>query len=164
MMDECPLAYLPLFYGRYVDDTFLLFKDRQQADLFLEYANRMHRNIRFTSEYEDANKLPFLDILVSRENDRFNTTVFRKKTFTGQGTNFYSHCFFNFKINALLTLFHRAYALTSNWNSFHFEIMYLHQYFTKNCYPSKLFYKHLHRFLGVLETSEVADMPAFFNC
>ena len=158
MMDECPLAYLPLFYGRYVDDTFLLFKDRQQADLFLEYANRMHRNIRFTSEYEDANKLPFLDILVSRENDHFNTTVFRKKTFTGQGTNFYSHCFFNFKMNALSTLFHRAFSLTSNWNSFHNEITYLHHYFTKNCYPSKLFYKHLHRFLNKIFIPKL-DIP-----
>ena len=46
------------------------------------------------------------------------------------------------------TLFHRAFALTSNWNSFHAEISFLHQYFIKNCYPSKIFYKCLHRFLN----------------
>ena len=115
MLDECPLAFHPLFYSRYVDDTFLLFRGKHQADTFLEYANRLHPNIKFTIEYEDNNVLPFLDILVSREADHFNTTIFRKKTFTGQGTNFYSHCYFNFKLNALSTLFHRAFSLTSDW-------------------------------------------------
>ena len=168
MLDDCPLAYLPLFYGRYVDDTFVLFRGKEQADSFLEYANRMHNNIKFSSEYEHDNKLPFLDIVVSRDNDRFNTTIFRKKTFSGQGTNFYSHCFFNFKINALSTLFHRAFALTSNWDSFHREILYLHQYFTENCYPSKLFYRYLYRFLNKVfipkhETPTVPKLPFYAN-
>ena len=158
MLDDCPLAYLPLFYGRYVDDTFLLFRYREQAESFLEHANGRHPNIKFTSEYEENNKLSFLDIVVSRDNDRFNTSIFRKKTFTGQGTNFYSHCFYNFKINALSTLLHRAYALTSNWNSFHNEISYLHQYFLNNCYPSKLFYKCLHGFLDNLFIPKL-DIP-----
>ena len=104
--------------------------------------------ITFTSEHEKDNKLPFLDTLVSRHEGGFNTTVYRKKTFTGLGTNFYSNCFYNFKLNALSTLFHRALTLTSDWNSFHNEITYLHKYFLNNCYPSKLFYKHLNRFLN----------------
>ena len=93
MLDECPLANHPLFYGRYVDDTFLLFRGKEQAEAFLEYANEMHPNIKFTIEHEKDHKLPFLDVLVYRDDDHFNTTVFRKKTFTGLGTNFYSHCF-----------------------------------------------------------------------
>ena len=60
----------------------------------------------------------------------------------------YSNCFYNFKLNGLSTLFHRAFTLTSDWSSFHNEIMYLHQYFLNNCYPSKLFYKRLHKFLN----------------
>ena len=148
MLDECPLACHPLFYSRYVDDTFLLFRNKDRADEFLEYANKMHSNIKFTIDYENENKLPFLDTLVSRYDDHFNTTVFRKTTFTGLGSNFYSHCFFNFKLNSLSTLFHRAFSLTSDWNSFHNEILYLHQYFINNCFPSKLFYKHLNKFLN----------------
>ena len=129
-------------------ETFLLFRDKYQADRFLEYANGIHNNINFTIEYEDNDRLPFLDILITRANDHFNTTIFRKKTFTGLGANFYSHCYFNFKLNALFTLFHRAYSLTSDWDKFHREIEYLHQYFTNNCYPSKLFYRYLHKFLN----------------
>ena len=104
MLDNCPLAFHPLFYRRYVDDTFLLFRSKVAADNFLEYVNNIHRNIKFTIEYESNNQLPFLDVLVYRNNDNFNTSVFRKKTFTGLGSNFYSHCFFNFKLNSLSTL------------------------------------------------------------
>ena len=123
MLEECPLAYHPLFYSRYVDDTFLLFRGEQQANNFLEYANGLHPNISFTIEYEIDNKLPFLDVLVVRADDHFNTTIYRKKTFTGLGANFYSHCYFNFKLNSLSTLFHRAYSLTSDWDKFHREIL-----------------------------------------
>ena len=56
--------------------------------------------------------------------------------------------FFNFKLNALSTLLHRAYTLTSNWTNFHKEITFLHQYFTNNCFPSRIFYKRVHKFLN----------------
>ena len=148
MLDNCPLAFHPLFYRRYVDDTFLLFRSKMDADTFLEYVNSIHRNINFTIEYECSNQLPFLDILVYRDNDHFNTSVFRKKTFTGLGSNFYSHCFFNFKLNSLSTLIHRAYTLTSNWHSFHQEIIFLQSYFHNNCYPSKLFHQFTNKFLN----------------
>ena len=148
ILKDCPLAYRPLFYGRYVDDTFLLFRNKDQANLFLNFSNQMHANINFTIEHENENKLPFLDVLVFRHEDHFNTTIFRKKTFTGLGSNFYSFCFLNFKLNSLSTLFHRAYILTSNWQDFHKEISFLHQYFLDNCYPSKLFYRHLRKFLN----------------
>lgn len=166
MLDECPLAHLPLFYSRYVDDTFLLFRGKHEADVFLEYANELHPNIKFTIEYENNDKLPFLDILVSRSEDHFSTTVFRKKTFTGLGTNFYSHCYFNFKLNAISTLFHRAFSLTSDWEKFHNEVNYLHKYFKDNGYPSKLFYKHLFKFMNNIfipkfKTPTVPKLPFY---
>ena len=53
----------PLFYKRYVDDTFLIFNDRDDCELFLEFINLEHKNIRFTLEVENDNCLPFLDVL-----------------------------------------------------------------------------------------------------
>ena len=131
-----------------MDDTFLLFRSRFQADKFLEFANMKHDNINFTIEYESEDRLPFLDVLVFRDEDRFKTTVFRKNTFTGLGSNFYSHCFFNFKLNSLSTLIHRAFTITSDWQSFHNEILFLHDYFVNNCYPSRLFCKTVKTFLN----------------
>ena len=41
---------LPTFYKRYVDDIFLVFNDRDDSELFLEFMNCQHSNIKFTLE------------------------------------------------------------------------------------------------------------------
>ena len=148
MLDEYPLRFHPLSYNRYVDDTFGLFKNEYDAECFLNYANSRHPNIKFTLEKEESNRLSFLDVQVIRETDRFNCSIFRKSTFTGLGSNFYSFCFYNFKVNSILTLLHRAFTITSDWQLFHKEIEFLHTFFKQNCYPSKVFYNKVKTFLN----------------
>ena len=48
LLDSCPLRFYPLFYRRYVDDTFALFRTRDDANAFLDFANNRHHNIRFS--------------------------------------------------------------------------------------------------------------------
>ena len=157
MLDNCPLRYHPLYYNRYVDDTFALFKTEYDAECFLDHANARHPNIKFTIEKEQSSQLSFLDVLVFRDNGHFNTSIFRKNTFTGLGSNFYSFCFYNFKINSLSTLLHRAFVLTSDWKLFHKEIEFLSNYFKQNCYPSKVFYNAVKTFLNKKMTQK--DKP-----
>ena len=145
--DQCPNSFKPIFYRRYVDDTFLLFTEEYHAQLFLDYVNSFHPNITFTMEKECNGRISFLDILVSRFEGNFVTGIFRKKTFTGLGLNFFSHCPLVFKINSCRTLIHRAFSLCSNWNSFHLEVNFLQTYFKNNCYPLDLFNKILKQFL-----------------
>ena len=45
--------------------------------------NSRHPNMKFTSELEENDILPFLDIKVIRLNDMFVTSVYRKPTFSG---------------------------------------------------------------------------------
>ena len=47
-----------------------------------------HQNINFTSDEESINTMSFLDFKITRENDKFTTTVYRKSTFSGVFTNF----------------------------------------------------------------------------
>ena len=47
-LQQCPELFKPVFYRRYVDDTFVLFSDKSQAALFLQYLNNQHNNINFT--------------------------------------------------------------------------------------------------------------------
>ena len=148
LLDQCSREYRPVYYRRYVDDTFMLFRSKFAAEQFLQFANNIHNNINFTIEFEDNDCLPFLDILVTRHTDNFSTTVFRKKTYTGLGLNFYSTCFFNFKLNSIRTLLHRAYSLSSGWLNFHKEVEFLREYFRENCYPKFLFDKYLKKFLN----------------
>ena len=147
LLSQCPPIFRPILYRRYVDDTFLLFRSKAAAEQFLEFANNVHANINFTIEHENNNCLPFLDILITRQQQNFSTSVFRKKTYTGLGSNFYSACFFNFKVNSISTLLHRAYSISSDWILFHKEVEFLRNYFYDNCYPKFLFDKYLRRFL-----------------
>ena len=48
---------LPPIYRRYVDDTFLIFDNRTDVDLFFIYMNKCHPNIKFTMESEINNTL-----------------------------------------------------------------------------------------------------------
>ena len=74
---------LPLTYKRYVDDTFSIFRSRDEFNNFLVKLNHLHPSLKFTFETESDNMLPFLDVLVHKHADHFSTSVYRKPTFTG---------------------------------------------------------------------------------
>ena len=80
-LTNCPLEFKPTLYRRYIDDTFLLFKDASHIDKFLNYLNAQHSSIQFTSEIETNSMLNFLDITIAKINNSFETSVFRKKNF-----------------------------------------------------------------------------------
>ena len=82
-LNDCPAHYKPSYYRRYVDDIFVLFKDESHLELFKAYFNTQHSNMNFTSESEQDNALPFLDVYVSRDQSCFITSVYRKPTFSG---------------------------------------------------------------------------------
>ncbi|NJN44452.1 MAG: hypothetical protein HC806_06855 [Anaerolineae bacterium] len=117
-LDQCPANIKPFLYRRYVDDCFLLFKNRDMAYDFLKYLNSRHPNIKFTIEEEKSSCLPFLDTLVHKGSS-FSTSVFRKGTFTGLGMSFFSFCTHKFKLNSLMTLIARGYTVSS---TYHFSI------------------------------------------
>ena len=135
-LEECPPDFKPIIYKRYVDDTFLVFRHRNHIPLFFDYINSKHPNIAFTKEEECEKKLPFLDIMVTKENNQLTTGLYRKPTFTGLGLKFMSHCCMKFKINSITTLIHRAYTLSSNYLGFGNENKFLKKYFYQKWFPS----------------------------
>ena len=72
-----------LLYRRYVDDTFCLFDNEEDALMFLNYINARQPSIRFTIEREIEKKLSFLDVLLDNSHPSIAISVYRKKTFTG---------------------------------------------------------------------------------
>ena len=72
------------FFGRYVDDTFILFPDASHVPFFLEYLNSKNPNIRFTHDLEKDGKLNFLDVTINRIDDQFSTSVYRKPNLLSQ--------------------------------------------------------------------------------
>ena len=69
------------FWFRYVDDTITILQT-DDIDVFHGQINRQNSDIQFTRELEDNGKIPFLDCLVSRDDTRLRTTVYRKPTHT----------------------------------------------------------------------------------
>ena len=76
-----------LLYRQYVDDTFAL-EDGENDDEFLQELNNLHPALQFTREKEQESKLPFMDVHVHKKalpdsTIQFETSVYRKPTFTG---------------------------------------------------------------------------------
>ena len=134
-LNDCPSQFRPRYYKRYVDDTFLLFDHQSHAQLFLNYLNSKHPNIKFTMEIENNNKLSFLDVLITRDSNKFYTSVYRKPTFTGLSTNYLSFSPSLFKINSVKTLINRAYNICSSYFSFDLEMKFLLNFFYRKWFP-----------------------------
>ena len=96
-----------------MDDCLVISKSKVDSDILFEKLNSLHKAISFTMEEESNNALPFLDILITREHDKFLTTVHRKATFTGQYLHFQSFCSRKQKVNLIRTLCHRAHMICS---------------------------------------------------
>ena len=142
-LQECPADYKPVYYKRYVDDTFLLFKKEEERDRFLRYLNDKHDNISFTCEREQNGKLSFLDVTVSKTNNSFSTSVYKKQTSTGQGMNYYSAVSKHYKSNLIQCLVDRAFKISSSYVNFNNEIGRLRKYFSQNFFPVDLVEKRI---------------------
>ena len=66
----------PTKYFYYVDDTFFLFHKETDFQKFLTCLNSFHPSLKFTNEIEANNSLPFLDVLITKSNNRFITSVY----------------------------------------------------------------------------------------
>jgi hypothetical protein len=147
IFSNCPNQFKPLIYKRYVDDTFALFQNVDQAHLFLNYINSLHKNINFTCELEKDLKINFLDVTVEKSNNSFAISIYRKPSFSGLGMNYFSYVPYIFKINAIKTLVYRAYHLCSKFSYIDCEFRFLVEFFSNNCFPKKLIHNQICKFL-----------------
>ena len=132
-----------LLYLRYVDDCFVVLKSEKTMDKFFNILNNAHDSINFTIEKENNGELAFLDVQIKRKENRFLTSVYRKKTFTGCYLNFQSNCSLKRKVNLIRTLCHRAHKICSP-ELLLSEIKQIKTLLNKNGYPQELVNKTIH--------------------
>ena len=134
-LNDCPKKFKPVFYKKYVDDIFVLFKRPKHVKPFVDYMNSKHKNINFSFETEKDEQMPFLDVNVFRENSKFVTNVYRKKAFSGVYTNFCSFKPLEHKFGLVYALLYRYFCLVSDMSKFHIEkrkeILVSNGYFNK---------------------------------
>ena len=83
-----------------------------------EYVNTKHVNTKFTHEKEVNGSLSFLDVLISRKNKSFTTTVYHKPTFSGVYSNFDSFIADEYENGLIFTLLFRIFSIVSDFLSF----------------------------------------------
>ena len=83
-----PSSSSQIIYIRYMDDCLVISKTKEENEVLFDKLNSLHSMISFTREIEENNELPFLDILIMKNNINFQTTIYRKTTFTGQYLNY----------------------------------------------------------------------------
>ncbi|CAF4873564.1 unnamed protein product [Rotaria magnacalcarata] len=68
----------PKIWLRYVDNVFCIFDiEEKHIKIFLQRINMWHNNLKFTSEFEEDATLPFLGVLIKKENNSLITSVYR---------------------------------------------------------------------------------------
>ena len=124
---------------KYVHDTFAYVLP-DKIDMILHELSLYHPNIKFTYELESYNKLAFLDVSAIRANDnKVETSVYRKATCTNIYINWRSHAPSNWKIGTLRNLIKRAKSISSSELLLRNEIDYLQHIFMEyNDFPLKV--------------------------
>lgn len=74
--------YFPKIWHRYVDDVITIFDtDKCSLDDFIRQLNNLYPSIKFTFETETDGKLPFLDLLIIKNNNaELEFDIYRKPT------------------------------------------------------------------------------------
>ena len=129
---------IPLWL-RYVDDTFTAVH-KDEIDEFHDHLNEQNADIQFTREVEEDGKLPFLDCLVSRDENTLRTTVYRKATHTDRLLDESSYNPTSHKATTIKTLTRRAQLVCNTPDSLSDENKYLRRVFDKNNYKDDFEY------------------------
>ena len=123
---------LPLWL-RYVDDTFTAVH-KDEIDDFHKHLNGQNADIQFTKEIGENGKIPFLDCLVTRDNNELRTTIYRKLTHTDRLLDQSSYNPTSHKATTIRTLTRRAQLVCDSPDSLMDENKYLDNVFNRNNY------------------------------
>ena len=102
----------PKVWYRYVDDVFSITKKTHIPKL-LQHLNNQHPSIRFTEESEKEGKLPFLEVNISRTEDRHvHLSIYRKPTHSSRYLQYASNHKDSAKRSVAQALFNRVKHVT----------------------------------------------------
>ena len=117
---------------------------------FFDYINSRHPDIRFTMEKEAQHKLPYLDVLVDHNDpNSLLTRVYRKKTFAGLLTNYFSFTSYSYKVGLIrwLLLIGPIRLTTCGQLGLHEDITKLMDIVRKNLFPAHLIERVVNRYV-----------------
>ena len=113
-------------------------------DDFREHLNRQNADKQFTKEIEENGEIRFLDCLVTRDNNKIKTTIYKKPTHTDQLLDQSSYNPTSNKVTTIGTLTRRAQLVCDSPYSLQDETDYLNNVFSKNNYNTDFVRRNTH--------------------
>ena len=150
----------PVFYTRYVDDIFCIFRKGEDFQPFLNKLNNLHPNLAFTHEI-GGTSLPFLDINIELKGTELHSSIYRKKTDTGVILHYSSTAPKAWKSALIKWFITRADRLCSHETLYQKEVEQLRTMFYNNGYPLWFFEKELSKYRRdkVVNNNDVIQTP-----
>ena len=119
---------------RYMDDIIRSIK-AAEVRRKLDELNSLHSSLKFTIEEEVDRCIPFLDMLISREDGLLSCTWYSKPTDTGLLMNYHSLAPRRYKRSVVAGFVHRIYRACSSWENFHTSLEKAKYILEQNQYP-----------------------------
>ncbi|CAM4988700.1 unnamed protein product, partial [Rotaria socialis] len=96
--------------------------------------------MKFTYKVEKDNELEFLEVKVIRipERHTFETTIYRKPTFTGLSTNWNSYVPIEYKKSSITSMIDRALRICSTYQLLSTEFNEIRKIAKLNDYPTSM--------------------------
>ena len=128
----------PKFWGRYMDDILVIWNyGESEIEGFLEHLNNLGGELIFTIEKETENKLPFLDILIHRNNNELAFSIYRKPTSNNRYLSFTSNHPIQVKRGVVISLVDRVLKLASP-EYISNELIFIKDILVGNGYPENM--------------------------
>ena len=128
----------PTVYARYVDDIFLVCRDVTEL-LKLKESFEKNSVLKFTYELSNIkNQLAFLDVLVTKSEDRLTSSVYVKPTNEGSCLNGNSFCPEKYKHSVINNYLERSYKISESWSQFDLEVKRIKALLINNNYTNAM--------------------------
>ena len=130
------------FWKCFVDDT-ITFRNMEPIDHILTVSNSFDSDIQFTYEIEDNSKLPFLDVMLCRKDNKLVCSVYRKSTYHYIYMNLHSFAPKAWKMGTLKSLIEREILLCFTEELLNDDLNHLEKVFCKKNHFPKLIIRNV---------------------
>ena len=144
----------PKVWKHFVDDSFSII-NKNAISTFHDALNSIEPKIQFTIEYENNEKLAFVDTIISRPNKKLCIDVYRKPTHTDRYLDYNSHHDRKHKANTARTLIHRALTLPNTEEGKTNELKHVTDALRTNGYPMTT----INNTINNIQSSSTAPSP-----
>ncbi|XP_062826329.1 uncharacterized protein LOC134296130 [Anolis carolinensis] len=132
-----PVADGIIKYCRFIDDIFIIVNSHQEAVTLLSWINTIHLKIKFTGNISSTS-LIFLDVVVTKENDRLKVSNHRKTTDRNSLLHYNSYHHWALKNNLPFTQMLRIKRNSSTLQDFNQEMEETKSRFRNRGYPESI--------------------------